>query len=227
MKESMCSVENNKNGIAMGNLYILVIGKRPCNWINLQKYIESEGPSPCARYGHSMHYCPELNFVVLFGGRNDSFGSIKNWIFNDVWILKLNLFQWMQVEWHGDVPDKRYNHWSTLWGTQLIIFGGINGNTYTNASLFIWEMEKIKSLKQIMNNGKKKASFEDDYEEKSITKYSMKKGSKKEKDLISIFQNKKTAPQLSQIEILEKKIKEAKFNNLSDYQIKLLQDELK
>lgn len=227
MKAFMYLVENNKSGIALGNLYILIIGKRPCNWINLQKYIDSEGPSPSARYGHSMHYSPELNFVVLFGGRNDSFGAIQNCIFNDIWILRLNLLQWVQVESHGEVPDKRYNHCSTLLGTQLIIFGGINGNTYTNSSLYIWEMEKVKAFKQIMNNGKKRTSFEDPLEDKSITKYSMKKSLKKEKDLISIFQNKKQGPQLTQIEILEKKIKEAKFNNSSEYQIKILQDELK
>ena len=42
----------DKLGEVKGNLYVLVIGKRPCNWVNLQKYIDSEGPSPSARYGH-------------------------------------------------------------------------------------------------------------------------------------------------------------------------------
>lgn len=46
----------NHRGEAMGDLYILITGKRPCNWINVQKYINSQSPSPCARYGHCMHY---------------------------------------------------------------------------------------------------------------------------------------------------------------------------
>lgn len=65
----------NKEGDVMGNLYVLVMGKKPCQWINLQKYIDGESSSPSARYGHSMKYCSDLNIVVLFGGRNDSFGN--------------------------------------------------------------------------------------------------------------------------------------------------------
>lgn len=40
------------NGDVRGGLYILVTGKKPCNWICVQKYIEANGPSPSARYGH-------------------------------------------------------------------------------------------------------------------------------------------------------------------------------
>jgi hypothetical protein len=65
----------NSEGDVKGNLYVLVIGKKPCTWINLQKYIDNESPSPTARYGHTMKYCSDLNVVVLFGGRNDSFGN--------------------------------------------------------------------------------------------------------------------------------------------------------
>jgi len=65
----------DKEGEIHGDLYILVIGKSPCNWLNVQKYIEKEGPSPSPRYGHDMHYSPEMNMVILFGGRNDSYGD--------------------------------------------------------------------------------------------------------------------------------------------------------
>lgn len=85
-------------GEVMGNLYVLTVGKRPLNWINLQKYIDNESPSPCPRFGHCMHYSPELNFVVLFGGRNDSLGQAEKSIFNDIWILKLNVLNWVNIK---------------------------------------------------------------------------------------------------------------------------------
>lgn len=134
----------------------------------------------------------------------------------------------MKVQTHGEIPEKRYNHASALCGTQLVIFGGINGNTYTNSNIYICEMEHLKALKQIMNNGKKRACFEETLEDKAITKYSMKRSKKdKGKDLISIFQNKKVSAPMTPIEILEKKIKEAISNGSSEYQINVLKDELK
>jgi hypothetical protein len=123
-------------GEVMGNLYVLTVGKRPLNWINLQKYIDNESSSPSPRFGHCMHYCSELNFVVLFGGRNDSLGQADKSIFNDIWILKLNVLNWINVKCYGDTPNKRYGFVSALSGTQLIIFGGLDGKKYNSASIY-------------------------------------------------------------------------------------------
>lgn len=89
-----CFGGKDQDGHAKRELYILVIGNNPWNWINLQKYIDKHSPSPPARYGHWMHYCNDLDFVVLFGGRNDSVGKINDWILNDLWMLSLNTLEW-------------------------------------------------------------------------------------------------------------------------------------
>ena len=46
----------DKQGEVQGNLFVMTIGTTTNNFINLQKYIDKESPSPSARYGHSMHY---------------------------------------------------------------------------------------------------------------------------------------------------------------------------
>mmetsp|Transcript_30055 Transcript_30055/g.29565 ORF Transcript_30055/g.29565 Transcript_30055/m.29565 type:complete len:85 (-) Transcript_30055:11-265(-) len=84
-----------------------------------------------------MHYSPELDKLVLFGGRNDTFGNASKCVLNDIWILSLNIYTWMQVKCHGDIPEQRYNFSSALSGTQLIIFGGLNGKTYNSAAVYI------------------------------------------------------------------------------------------
>ena len=204
----------DKEGEVKGNLYILNLGKYPCNWINCQKYIDNESPSPSARYGHSMHFSPELNFVVLFGGRNDSFGDTSKWVFNDIWILKLDILNWVKVQVHGDIPQKRYSFGSCLNGTQLIVFGGLNGKTYNSAGLFVWEMDHLKALKHVLTNGKKKAYFEEFPIEKSLVS----KKTKKEQSVLDLINNKPKI-RLTKIERLQKQLQEGiAKKNMSGYQ---------
>lgn len=46
----------------------------------------------------------------------------------------------------------------------------MNGTSYTNANLYICELERIKALKQIMILGKRKAYFEDNTQDNSNSK---------------------------------------------------------
>jgi len=91
-------------------------------------------------------------------------------------------------------------------GTQLIVFGGLNGQTYNKAGLYICEMEHMKVLKQIMSNGKKRTYFEDSPSKKLIMKTNMK--FKKEQSMLEMIKNRPSA-QLTKIQILEKQLKES------------------
>lgn len=176
-----------------------------------------------------MHYSPELNNVVLFGGRNDSLGQPNKCIFNDIWLLKLNLLQWTKVQSYGEIPDRRYSFTSCLNGTQLIIFGGLNGKTYNSAGVYVCEMDHMKALKLISSNGKKKAYFEDSPIDREFSK--LNKKMKKQADTMNMLQaigHGRSPVKLTRIQELEKQLKEGtERNNLSQFQQKILEDELK
>jgi hypothetical protein len=74
------------NGAATNSVKILKIGKKVPEWITP----ETKGASPPARYDHTIKYYNELNFLILFGGRNDNNYYFKQaTCFNDIWILPL------------------------------------------------------------------------------------------------------------------------------------------
>lgn len=152
-----------------------------------------------------MHYCVELNFLVLFGGRNDTFGAASKSIFNDLWILRLDSLIWAKVACYGDIPERRYNFSSCLVGTQLVIFGGLNGKTYNGAALYICEMEQMKALKNILTKGKNKAYFDVSPIDKTVSKAAKK--NKKEMSMLEMIRVKPVV-KLTRIQELEKQLRE-------------------
>ena len=132
-------------------------------------------------------------------------GKTSNCIFNDTWILNLSLLTWSKIQPYGEPPDRRYNFCSTLVGTQLVVFGGLNGKTYNSAGLFICELEHMKALKQVMTNGKKKAYFEDSPANRSTNKLSKK--ARREQEIMERIKRKPPV-QLTKIQMLEKQLRE-------------------
>ncbi len=122
------------------DLYIIRIGRKPIEWIKPGIL----GPTPPARYGHSMSYIPEKGILVIFGGRNDDFFESDNTsCLDDIWILVLERMQW--CEWSknegiGSVPASRYSHCSAVIGGSIIIFGGIGDANYCDTRIFAIDM---------------------------------------------------------------------------------------
>ena len=84
---------------------------------------ELAGKPPGARYMHGMDFIPELGVVCIFGGRNDQ--QPKRPILDDLWMLKLDTLEYMQVQVGGDhSPMPRCNFTSYVNGKQLVIMGG-------------------------------------------------------------------------------------------------------
>ena len=117
------------NNDASGMLLIFKISMdkkhigRPCFKIFRPK---TTGEAPCARYMHTMNHIPNLNQVVLYGGRNDFLP--KGQILGDIFLLKLHSMEWVKVLVGGDlIPSERCNHSALVNGTELIICGGQNG----------------------------------------------------------------------------------------------------
>lgn len=114
----------NSDGYSIGTLSILKIQRKNFQWIQP----EVSGTPPPARYGHSMHYIDWMNSIVVFGGRYDSdFLSADKIpkVLNDLWMLTLKDLEWRQVKSNGEVPKPVYAHNSEVYGSQLLIFGGL------------------------------------------------------------------------------------------------------
>ena len=118
------------------DLYVLVLGKKPCHWLKLENV---KGKKPPGRYCHSMNYYEPGNFLIIHGGRNDS--QSESFALDDTYIFDLDLFQWNKIDLISNSLDfkvmARCAHDSVIYSDKLIIFGGMNNQSYLGASLFI------------------------------------------------------------------------------------------
>ena len=77
-----------------------------------------------------MNYFEPMNSLVLFGGRNDTIMEkkmkAKENFLNDLWLLNLESMTWINVIGIGETPSERYSFCSTIYGSRLVIFGGLN-----------------------------------------------------------------------------------------------------
>lgn len=77
----------NTKGDIFGDLRVLKIDVKPMLWIKP----ETKGISPLPRYGHSMDFSQELNYVIIHGGKNDNEPLVY---FNDVHLLNVDNLNW-------------------------------------------------------------------------------------------------------------------------------------
>ncbi len=125
-------------------LHIMKINRRPCEWVLAN--VAGEPPAP--RYGHSMHYYPDKNIMIIFGGRNDAnYQSTLTSYMNDVWVLaleKLTWVRWDAAEGPGCQPEGRYSHCSEMLGSSVVVFGGLGEDNYCKADVYMLEMEHMR-----------------------------------------------------------------------------------
>lgn len=67
-------------GEAIGDLRVLKTDCKPMQWLKP----DTKGVHPSARYGHSLTYSQELNFILIHGGKNDNNDGVY---FSDTFIL--------------------------------------------------------------------------------------------------------------------------------------------
>ena len=120
-------------------LYVLVVGKKPCIW----KKIEPKGIKPPPRYFHSMSYYEKGNLLIVHGGRNDL--SSDSFALNDTFIFDLEFLQWHKVTLYSSIEGfkvmPRCAHQSIVHNNKLIIFGGMNNQSYIGSCLFIIRLD--------------------------------------------------------------------------------------
>ena len=121
------------------DLYVLVVGKKPCVW----RKIESAGTPPPPRYFHSMSYYEKGNLLIVHGGRNDL--SNDSFALNDTYIFDLEFLEWHKVTLYSNIEGfkvmPRCAHKSVVHNNRLIIFGGMNNQSYIGSCLFIIRLD--------------------------------------------------------------------------------------
>ena len=84
------------------------------------RILDCKGLKPIGRKLHSLDYLPELNSLILFGGKDS-----KEMVINEIHLLNLQTLCWMAVEVMGNNLTKcRFGHASLIHEGKLIIASG-------------------------------------------------------------------------------------------------------
>lgn len=101
------------------------------------------GVSPSPRYMHTMNFMPTLNYVAIYGGRNDM--NMETVILSDLWVLKLHNLEWVKVQIGGqNLPNPRCNHCMIANGSRLFVFGGQGKNFHLFKNVLSIELDQDK-----------------------------------------------------------------------------------
>lgn len=136
--------KSSEESVPSNAMWVLRIGKSPLEWIQLK----TKGQGPSLRFSSSMNYYEEGNCVIIHGGHNDNLSD--DFALNDTYFLDLYHFTWVRVIHFFETPEihkvvNRCAHASVIHGNNMIIFGGMNSESYLKSSLFVIELDsKVK-----------------------------------------------------------------------------------
>jgi hypothetical protein len=116
------------------DLYILKIGRKPCEWIKPK----ITSPIPPARINATLNFYNELNILILHGGRND---QLKKNIFFDIWLFDLENFFWIKAKTAPINPIERTEHCSIIYNNKMLILGGLNLKKYNPMDFLILNID--------------------------------------------------------------------------------------
>lgn len=99
------------------------------------------GTAPLPRYDHCATYIQGC--LIICGGRNDKlFAKHGDSCLNDVHVFKLETMGWEEVIVHGSVPGGRWGHCTAVFGTKMLILGGINHHSYLSTDIHVLETDQ-------------------------------------------------------------------------------------
>lgn len=173
-------IEHNyiKNLINYSNeIKILKFGVKPLTWY----YPVIYGKPPEPRAGSSFNYYEDFSCIILYGGYNNTQS------FNDIFILDLISFNWIEIGIYNNTLIKKQNHASCIcnFTDNMFIFGGSSEDKYNGSDLleisldfynFSKRSDKLNdinyskiNLKEINNvSNKKTSNIKLDYRENLI-----------------------------------------------------------
>ena len=120
------------------DLYILKILNAGMKF-EWEKVDKINGKPPCERCHHYMEYCEFNNSILVHGGRNDN--DVSKSILSDLYYLQVDTLTWIEVKYVYDrTSTPRFSHACSIYGSKLIIFGGVGQSFGMEKSLEIIEM---------------------------------------------------------------------------------------
>ena len=129
----------NKEGELCNDMWVLQLGKKPLEYLKLS----ISGAKPKPRFNTVMQFYEPMNYLIIHGGRNDF--ENDTFAFNDTWIFNLYDLYWVKVDvWprrEGDELIDRCGHASLIVKNQLVIFGGMNSNSYIGSSFVFFNLD--------------------------------------------------------------------------------------
>lgn len=127
----------NDDDTPTNDLYVLEMKDGSLIWSE----VTCDGIAPLPRYDHCADFI-QGNLIVC-GGRNDSIYARKgDSCLNDVHVFKLETKAWETVIIHGSVPAGRWGHCSTVYGSKMLILGGINHHSYLPSEIHVLETDQ-------------------------------------------------------------------------------------
>lgn len=123
-----------ENGEVSNELFILrnkSIGKKLRFKALAWSLVETTGKRPLPRYEHTASNIGK--YLIVFAGRNDKFLTPE---MNDLHVLNIVDWSWVEVSLFGDVPSARFAAASTVLGNRIIVFGGRKLSGFVNMELF-------------------------------------------------------------------------------------------
>lgn len=123
------------SGLVNEQVWVMNLGSESI-WTRL----ETVGKPPTPRHSHTVEVLKK--YLIVFGGRNDTFYSHYNGLVTDIGVLDLTNLNWQSISSEGDVPRSRWGHCSCVYENKLIIFGGIDYKQFMQSSLFYMNIEK-------------------------------------------------------------------------------------
>lgn len=129
------------DGMILNTLKILLTYQKPYRWY----YPGVKGALPAARFKHTMVHYPALGILIVYGGRNDNLYETQGtFCLKDIRVLSLELMSWCPAVNYGDGPTiPRCSHAATIFGNQMMIFGGVSDSEYADSAMIVLELSKL------------------------------------------------------------------------------------
>ena len=118
-----------EDGEYIEKLRIMKVGSAVLSWITPKTI----GREPEGRLKCSMDYLESSNILIIHGGNRT---NIMDGSFNDLFCLDLEFLVWMKIPVEKETPIKRSLHCSFTNVNDLVVFGGMNEETFESINLF-------------------------------------------------------------------------------------------
>ena len=115
----------NETKIPTNLFFQMTIGFKPAVF----EIPPTNGKPPSPRICASMDFSPQCNMIFIHGGKNDFVNDIH---MHDIVMLDLQTLNWIHPITNNFVPPARAEHFSTMIGNQVVIFGGSNAESLLN-----------------------------------------------------------------------------------------------